>query len=139
MARTWWIVGGVVAVVVIAAAAVLAVGGGSDSEQSSAALTHDQYVAKANAICVTDLNRVLADADNRDLAAGARDLATAARHLEALKPPPDDRATVARFTRDIDLAADALKSVKIAQFQSQVAAAAKLAGQLDLDACQNGP
>ena len=136
--RTWSIAGGVVVAVIIVVAAVLALDGGSDKRESSGTLTHEQYAAKANAICATDLDRVLVDADRRDLTAGAKDLATAARRLELLEPPPSDQAKVARFTHNIELAGGSLRSLNITRFQSQITDAAKLAGELGLDVCRNG-
>src|SRR5262249_19883047 len=76
---------------------------------------------------------------HKDPRAATNDLATAARHLKSLKPPKDIEASAAALARDLDLAAESLQSTRIGAFQSQVNDAARLAGKLGLDVCQNGP
>ena len=134
--HTRWIIGGVVVVAVIVVVIVLVAGGGSSS--SSATLSHADYVKQANAICETDVTKVIADERNNALGAAQADLAAAAAHLKALKPPAADQAKAAEFTADVDRGVAALKALNVTEFQSALNSAASLATELGLDVCANG-
>lgn len=132
--------------IALAALAAVAGCGGSGSSSASHALTHEQLVSKADAICgaaaahakalpqPTSRERIIAFVDQATPV-----LDTLQRRLSALKPPAKDKAAYDRLLRDQATGLNALPKLKAAAetgnaVEARQAAAALAASPADRDA-----